>query len=253
MNSGPGLLLLIQTLATPEENLAFDEALAVLCEEEGVESLRFWEPKNYFVVIGYANKIKQETLLENCRARNISVLRRVSGGGTVLQGPGCLNFALALRVPDHGPLVSIPESNQFILKRNARAFIEKCGLAVAVAGQTDLAIEGKKFSGNAQRRFRRSLLFHGTFLLNFDLDIMDEFLPMPSRQPAYRQNRSHRDFLMNLGISSETVQRLLAEAWNAVAHTSRSCHPDSLTKRLPDIVRRLVQEKYGRPEWNEKW
>src|SRR6266404_876476 len=84
------------TLGTPAENLACDEALLNMCEEglEG-EILRFWEPKETFVVVGYANQAAREANLEACRAGNVPVLRRCSGGGTVLQGLGCLNYSLA--------------------------------------------------------------------------------------------------------------------------------------------------------------
>src|SRR5262245_40949097 len=96
------------TLPTAAENLACDEALLDLCEDHGAdEILRFWEPRNYFVVLGYGNKAAAEVDLEACAAEKIPVLRRCSGGGTVLQGPGCLNYALILRIDDGGPLQNI--------------------------------------------------------------------------------------------------------------------------------------------------
>src|SRR5215831_6230774 len=80
------------TFATPAENLACDEALLDACERNGSgEVLRFWEPHGYFVVVGYGNSIATEVNLAACEAERIPVLRRCSGGGTVLQGPGCLN------------------------------------------------------------------------------------------------------------------------------------------------------------------
>jgi len=56
------------TLATPAENLACDEALLDWCEEghRADEILRFWEAKEYFVVIGYANKAATEANLSAC-------------------------------------------------------------------------------------------------------------------------------------------------------------------------------------------
>ena len=49
------------TLATPEENLACDEALLDLCEAgHSGDILRFWEPSRHFVVLGYANKAARE-------------------------------------------------------------------------------------------------------------------------------------------------------------------------------------------------
>ncbi len=76
-----------RTLGTAQENLAGDEALLDGCEEGGSdEILRFWEPRQYFVVLGYPNKVSAEVNLDSCRTLGIPVLRRCSGGGTVLQG-----------------------------------------------------------------------------------------------------------------------------------------------------------------------
>src|SRR2546422_3154717 len=60
--------LLDLTFPTPAENLACDEALLDLCEQGGAgEVLRFWEPREYFVVVGYANKVASEVNLAACR------------------------------------------------------------------------------------------------------------------------------------------------------------------------------------------
>src|SRR6266567_1610948 len=160
------------TLPSPEENLACDEALLDVCEEgETGEVLRFWEPEQYFVVVGYANQAATEVNLPFCEAIAIPVLRRCTGGGTVLQGPGCLNCALILCLEDLGPLQSISGTNEFILRRHQRALAEMLGAPVELRGHTDLAIGGLKFSGNAQRRKRHCLIFHGSFLLEFDIEM----------------------------------------------------------------------------------
>src|SRR5262245_61180745 len=84
--------LLDLTLPTPAENLACDEALLDAAEAgESDEVLRFWEPKQLFVVVGYANKVVTEVNVSACESCGVPILRRCSGGGTVLQGLGCLN------------------------------------------------------------------------------------------------------------------------------------------------------------------
>src|SRR5688572_6131078 len=87
------------TFPTPAENLACDEALLDLCEAGFAdEVLRFWESPTHFVVVGYGNKVDSEVEVAACRADGIPILRRCTGGGTVLQGPGCLNYSLVLRI-----------------------------------------------------------------------------------------------------------------------------------------------------------
>ena len=233
------------TLGTPEENLACDEVLLDLCEAGGSdELLRLWALPQYFVVVGYANKTSSEVNLPFCRQYGIPVLRRCTGGGTVLQGPGVLNYSLILRIDDSGNHHSIPATNKHVLERHRDALAALACAPVEWRGQTDLAIGGLKFAGNAQRRRRHFLLFHGSFLLHLDLDLVEKALPLPSRQPPYRVNRSHSDFLLNLNVPPHTLKSALVKAWNA----------SGVLDPLPwDQITRLAREKYALDEWNLKF
>jgi lipoate---protein ligase len=237
------------TLPSPAENLACDEALLDTCEENGGEEvLRLWEPRATFAVIGYANKVATEVNVDNCRSKKIPIFRRCSGGGTVLQGAGCLDYALVLRITEDGPLRTITAANQFIMEHN-RAAIASINsqisiLNLSVSGHTDLALNGRKFSGNSQRRKKKFLLFHGTFLLNFDLALVGEFLRMPSLQPDYRASRSHDDFLMNLNLPAAEVRAALKKVWDATEEL----------KIIPNSeIQKLVAQKYSADGWNLKW
>jgi lipoate-protein ligase A len=233
------------TLPTPGENLACDEALLDLCEAGSAgELLRLWEPSSYFVVLGYANAAAAESNLEFCRRKVIPVLRRCSGGGTVLQGPGCLNYSLILKFDESGPLRSIPATNDFILERLSNILSPVLGARAQKEGHTDLAIGGLKFCGNAQRRRQSWLLFHGSFLLHLDIGMVEKTLRLPSKQPEYRAHRSHSDFLVNVKVQSDLVKSAMASGWAA------SERFDSIPY---DRVELLVREKYSRDEWNLKF
>ncbi len=240
--------LLDLTFPRPAENLACDEALLDTAEAgDGDEVLRFWEPREHFVVVGYANKVATEVNAAACEARGIPVLRRCSGGGTVVQGPGCLNYTLVLRITADGPLHNIGVANQFIMRQNRAALesaIRNPQSAIAVRGHTDLATSERKFSGNSQRRRKHFLLFHGTFLLNFDLALISELLPLPSKQPAYRESRSHADFLMNLNMSSDKVKAALRQVWRT---------EETLKNPPLEKISTLAREKYATRDWNHKF
>ena len=109
-----------------------------------------------------------------------------------------------------------------------------------------IAISGLKFSGNAQRRKRGHLLFHGAILLNLDLDLLEQVLPMPTLQPDYRASRSHRDFLTQLLIPSDSVKQSLRAAW----HADDAFDLNSEWPGWRDSVNRLVMEKYSAEAWN---
>ena len=236
--------LLDLSFPTPEENLACDEALLEMCEQ-GYEHeiLRFWEPHSVFVVLGYSDPASTEVNLDACRSAGVPILRRYSGGGTVVQGPGCLNYALVLRTSGAGPLSTIPGSNSYIMNRQRRALDILLGGGVELQGHTDLAISSLKFSGNSQRRKERFLLFHGVFLLNFDLPLISRYLAHPSREPSYRKRRPHEHFLRNLGVSAAAIKLTVRNEWGV---------EETLGHVPGNRIAELVRTRYSSPDWTDR-
>ena len=240
---------------SPAENLAADEAVLDLCEAGlSDETLMFWEPGETFIVLGYANKVATEVNVAACEKKQIPIFRRCSGGGTVVQMPGGLNYSLILRIDEAGPTRNISAANAFIMERN-RAAIEtefrsqNSEARISVRGHTDLTlvtrhpslVTERKFAGNSQRRRKNFLLFHGTLLLKSDLNLISELLLMPTLEPDYRGHRSHSEFVTNLNLPAEKIMSALAAAWHAT--------PD--TNPLPlEKIQTLVREKYSTPAWN---
>jgi lipoate---protein ligase len=236
--------LLDLTLATPELNLACDEALLDGCERGEVgETLRFWESDRPFVVLGLGNRVASEVDVPTCRSLGVPILRRCSGGGTVLQAPGCLNYALILHLDRADQLRSVTQTNRFIMGRHRETLASLLVEPVVVQGVTDLTLQGRKISGNAQRRQRRCLLFHGTFLFELDFDLLEKVLPQPTRQPAYRANRPHRDFLRTIPVSPGRLKDALIRSWDA--HQALES---------PPLIRmhELAREKYSTSAWTSR-
>lgn len=207
--------LLDLTLSSPIENLALDEALLDDLEENGHDPiLRFWESDRYFVVLGRASCLTDDVHVPTCLQDQITVLRRASGGGTILQGPGCLSYAFVLPISLHPDLRDIRLTNRFILQRTARA-LQKWQPAIAVQGVSDLAVEGLKISGNAQRRKKTALLFHGTILYGMQADLIARYVKHPKRKPDYRGDRHHAAFLSRIDASPHEMKQAIADAWHA--------------------------------------
>lgn len=234
------------TLPSPAENLAADEALLDWCEAgAGDETLLFWEPRAAFVVVGYANQVAAEVNIPACEAKGIPVFRRCSGGGTVVQMPGGLNYSLILRIEESTQTRNITAANQFIMEKNRAAIKNAIPQSrISIRGHTDLCLGDLKFAGNSQRRRKKFLLFHGTLLLDCDLALISELLRMPSAQPDYRASRPHSEFVTNLKLPAEKMKAALAEAWQA---------NDALNHPPLDAIARLAREKYSTREWNYKF
>ncbi|MCS7015855.1 MAG: lipoate--protein ligase family protein [Gemmatales bacterium] len=227
------------TLPTIEENLALDEALLLQAERgEGGAVLRCWEIDRPAVVVGMNGVLASEVRLDVCRGDDIPVARRCSGGGAVVLAPGSLVFALVLPM-NEGSVLAVREAVLSILGALAQA-LRVWGVETYPAGSSDLVWQGRKVSGNSQRRLRRYFLHHGTLLYNFDVELAERYLPLPPRTPAYRQGRGHREFLANLPLPRQNLLACLRQAY--AAQTPRSDWPATL-------VEDLVRERYACRDW----
>jgi lipoate-protein ligase A len=232
------------TLPGAAENLALDEALLEEAEAAGrpTETLRLWEPARPMAVLGRSSKIDAEVHVDTCREFDIPVLRRVSGGAAVLAGPGCLMYAILLSCRLRPGLRAADCAHRFVLGTLAAA-LRSWVPGVRCRGTSDLAVGELKFSGNSLRLKRDHLLYHGTLLYDFPLELIGRCLRTPPRQPEYRNDRSHLEFLTNLPLESAAIRRALVAAWEA----------DQPYGDWPqDLTARLAVEKYGRQEWNEE-
>lgn len=234
--------LLDLTLDTPAGNLALDEALLETAEAgQGPEQvLRLWESSATAVIVGRSSRVEEEVDRAECARRNISVLRRTSGGAAVVIGPGCLMYSVVLSCREHSPLRMIDEAHRHVLEVAARA-VGTLLPDVVPAGTSDLAIGGRKFSGNSLRLKRDHLLYHGTLLYAFPLDVIAACLRSPPRQPEYRAGRGHGEFVMNLPVDGEKLRSALIEAWGA---------DQSLVDWPASLAQRLTAERYTRDAWN---
>lgn len=204
------------TLAEATHNLALDEVLLNAADEDSAAaSLRFWTATDYFVVLGRSNRADSEVDLASCRTKGIPVYRRSSGGGTVVVGPGCLCYSLALPLTDELRQLGISGVTSRLMNRTAGG-LRQLGLDIELRGISDLVLAGRKISGNAQRWQKNAFIHHGTFLFGFDLDLIGTLLRHPSREPEYRQSRSHGDFVSNLNCTRDELKRGLIDAWNGV-------------------------------------
>ena len=196
------LRVIERTFATPDENLAFDDELL----ESRTAVLRLWESPSPFVVLGRSGQADREVNLPACRIAGIPVVRRSSGGGTVLQGPGCLNYSVVWPLAQAPALWNVTRSYAVLLGWVAQS--------LAVPGLTvcgsDILLAGRKVSGNAQRRANGWLLHHGTLLHGLDMALVEQLLAEPLRQPPHRRGRRHTEFMSTLPLSGPVLMQRLA-------------------------------------------
>ena len=242
---------LVADLDTVEENLALDEALL----EEAHEGLatrpviRTWMARRPVVVVGSSSHIDQEVDRTACLALGVGIVRRPSGGATVVVGPGCLMWSVVCPYPEGVP--SIERIHACMLEPLCHtlslALIAHGGEPIERRGSSDLATSSErgilKVSGNALRVRRHGVLYHGTLLDNFDISVVSRVLRHPPREPDYRGQRPHGEFLTTLKLGRESLEDAVRDAFQAT----------EVRHEWPrDRVERLLRERYIATDWTER-
>ena len=210
---GSKLEVVCWSAPTVAENLALDDALARAAWESGRRVLRFWWGGPPAVVMGSSEQPDQVVDEAACARFGLEVLKRSTGGGSVLQTSGVLNYALVTPAP-----ASLDLKGAFRLATDLIcAILDAFGLTGTPEGTSDVAVGGRKISGNAQARRWKALLVHGTLLVDLDHALAEAVLKHPPREPEYRRGRSHRDFLVtlrSLGVNGDRhgIERIAIDA-----------------------------------------
>jgi lipoate-protein ligase A len=243
----PLMHFLDETLPEASANVALDEALLLEAEERGGPSvLRVWELDHPAVVLGASCRLKEDVLVEACRSEGVEIARRSSGGGTVVIGPGALNFSVVLPIDSAAELRSVDTAQSYVLARTLEA-IRAEGVPLAeMLGSGDLTLGARKFSGSAQRRLRHHVLIHASLLYDFPLQTIDRFLRMPARRPSYREDRPHAEFVTNLPMSRSRILAALRAAWLPEGRFE-------IPAEIPwATLRPLIETKFSESRWIER-
>ncbi|MHB1160856.1 MAG: lipoate--protein ligase family protein [Chloroflexota bacterium] len=228
--AGRSLEIVISPSASVVENLAIDEAMTRSAAADQRLVLRLWWGGSPTIVLGSSEKPEVVADLDACRRLGVEVVRRSTGGGTVLQTPDVLNYSLT------APSPGLPNTRA-VFAVGARLLIYalgRLGIGAEAKGISDVAVEGRKISGNALAKRWGGLLLHGTLLLDLDLDLVDACLRHPPREPDYRGRRSHREFLTTLRTLG--VVAVPAELEVALVSAARQLAAEGVFDRFPNIL-----------------
>jgi len=232
------------------ELAATDPALNLAAEEwllrtTGDDVFMLWRNAPA-VIVGRNQNTRAQIDEDFVRARNIPVVRRLSGGGAVFHDLGNINFTF----------LSLGNAGRDIdFRRFTAPLIEalgEMGVACAFEGRNDLTIDGKKISGNAQFLWRDRVLHHGTLLFSAQMADISGALRV---DPAKYQDKA--------------VQSIRKRVTNIASHLPTPMEPDEFMARLmhhvsggqtraglalaPDeaaAVELLAERKYRNWQWN---
>ncbi|MCP5492231.1 MAG: lipoate--protein ligase family protein [Chlamydiales bacterium] len=145
------------------------------------------------IVMGIAGKPQELIEIDAVKLANIPVIKRYSGGGTVVVDQDTVfvsllcKAALHLAKPYPEPIMKWSESlyKSVICHPNFSLL------------ENDYVIGNLKCGGNAQYITKSKWVHHTTFLWDYQPENMS-LLKFPQKRPTYRQNRGHDAFLCRL-------------------------------------------------------
>lgn len=251
----------------PFVSVALDEALCrFVAQQGGVGGLRLWSNPTSIILGRTCEAHKnlsdpEQQLLLTQKKSNWStrpiLCRRASGGGTVLHGPGNLNYSVFVSLNHYPDMFSLRHSYGRLLEMIQRALTAQ-GISAVIRGQSDLVLEGDdgialKISGNAQFRKHSVLVLHGTLITRPDLiETISEYLKHPPKEPDYREGRNHRSFLGSLPDSFDlsAFYSCFASEFRQLLGVDRLTPLNAQDRReVYRSVRKLVYGSYASRDW----
>ncbi len=239
-------------LCAPAYTGAADEAIARERAAERVPTtLHFYTRKIPTISLGRFEKLEENVNLPLCKKDGVFILRRVSGGSAIYTDSGQIIYALI------GLAEEFPHNVNESYRRICSAVIKglaHLGISSEFKPINDVQIDGKKVSGSAQLRKWGALLQHGTVILELDRERMFSYLRINGEKLKKQGIVRPQDRMTSLSeaagrpFSREDVKEALVKGFEEEFRVS--IVSGELTSREKEEIGRLVEEKYGNPEWN---
>lgn len=158
---------------------------------------RNWIIANYgsspAIVMGISGKHAQHICSYQIQQRPLPIVRRFSGGGTVVVDEETHFYTLI----GNRSILDFPCYPEELMRWTEKLYKPAFEGINFSLRENDYTIENKKFGGNAQYITKDRWLHHSSLLWKFNHDLMD-YLLIPPRMPTYRESRSHSNFLCSL-------------------------------------------------------
>ena len=230
----------------PRYNLALEEY--VLKNLDG-EYFFLWQNEPTIVIGKHQNTIS-EINLDYVEKKGIHVVRRMSGGGAVYHDLGNINFSFIQEKKD------LADFDFSFFTRPIVDLLGELGIKAEFNSRNDLAIDGKKFSGNAQYIFKKKILHHGTLLFNSEMEELVNSLKVSKDKIESKGLKSIKSRVANIKdhIGKDSKIKEVSDFKDALFEHMKNRMEEFeeyvLTENDKKEIEKLKKEKYDKWEWN---
>jgi len=165
-------------------NIAFDQALIDARREGRIpDTIRFLQFRPS-ALIGIHQFLSHELKLDYCRANNIEIVRRITGGGGLYFDEGQIGWELVFDRATLG-LTDLGEVTRRICEAAALG-LRQLGVPARYRPRNDIEVDGRKISGTGGFFDGNLIFYQGTLLIDFDAQKMLACLQVPADKLAKR-------------------------------------------------------------------
>jgi lipoate-protein ligase A len=205
------------------------------------------------VNVGKYQDIEAALKLDMCRAKGIEFSRRSTGGGTVIMGPDIVALGLGINVDYPGlkkGVGGVFESLSLVLIRA----LEKLGIKAYFQPKNDLEVNGKKIAGlSAASEAGKSLLFHTSLLVDFDVGLMLDIMHTPLIKI---RDKGYNCFSQRMTTVRQELGRHVPveDVMDSIEHAFEQEFDIRLKEDVPDqwekmTISRFIEERYHNQDW----
>jgi lipoate---protein ligase len=199
------------------------------------------------IIVGKHQIANEEINNRFVSERQIPVIRRITGGGTVYHDHGNINFTF-ISSGEPGTQVNFRKHTLPVTD-----FLASLKVDARFEGKNDIRTGGLKVSGNAEHVFKNRVLHHGTLLFNSSLSDLRDSLLMTEGQYVSRavaSNRTSVTNLINMLPDFNTPEQLKEELLRFIMQTMPATELYTPSESELSEISEISKKKYRTWEWN---